>query len=312
MAPSTSAPLAHGQSGDQARDPIGQPLDTTSLAARLGYAPDAKLLIVHADDLGVAHSVDAASIKAFETGLVNSGSIMAPCPWFAEIAAYARSHPETDLGLHLTLTSEWSTYRWGPVMSKDRVPTLLDKDGYLHPTYTEALARIDPAEAEAEIRSQVERAFSFKIQPSHLDSHMWTLFRSRELFEALLRVARDYKLPALVSKDWFEKDDYLRTSLGPADIVIDRAIMIHPVGPADEWRGLYADAISNIAPGVTQMLVHLAYDDEEMRAITVNQPRWGGARRQREFDFFTSAAFSTLLDRSNIKLITWRKLVSIK
>src|SRR5688500_7972570 len=112
----------------------GQAASGKSPAERLGYAPDAKLLIVHVDDLGMTHSVNAASIKAFESGLVNSGSIMVPCPWFAEIASYSRAHPETDLGLHLTLTSEWKFFRWGPVLSKDRVTTLLDRESYLHPT----------------------------------------------------------------------------------------------------------------------------------------------------------------------------------
>jgi hypothetical protein len=107
---------------DHGKQPVSQ-----TLPARLGYSPDAKLLIVHADDLGMAHSVNAASIKAFETGMVNSGSIMVPCPWLPEIAAYARKFPEADLGLHLTLTSEWNLFRWGPVLSKDRVPSLLTK-----------------------------------------------------------------------------------------------------------------------------------------------------------------------------------------
>src|SRR4026207_599006 len=92
---------------------------TKTIAERLGYSRDAKLLIVHADDLGMAHSINAATIKAFESGLVNSGSIMIPCPWLPEIAAYARAHPEADLGLHLTLTSEWGLYRWGSVLPKD-------------------------------------------------------------------------------------------------------------------------------------------------------------------------------------------------
>src|SRR5579863_1682181 len=97
-----------------------------SLAEKLGYARDAKLVIVHADDLGMTHSVNAASIKALESGLVNSASIMVPCPWFPEMADYAKSHPDTDFGLHLTLTAERVFYRWGPVASKDHVPSLVD------------------------------------------------------------------------------------------------------------------------------------------------------------------------------------------
>src|ERR1041384_5339802 len=118
-----------------------------TIAERLGYPRDAKLLIVHADDLGVAHSVNAATIKAFETGLVNSGSIMVPCPWLPKSAAYARANPKADLGLHLTLTSEWTSFRWGPVTAKDRVASLLDKDGYFNLTASEPAAQADPKQA---------------------------------------------------------------------------------------------------------------------------------------------------------------------
>src|SRR5688500_12383661 len=162
-----------------------------SLAQRLGYPADAKLLIVHADDLGMAHSVNAATIKGFESGLVNSGSIMVPCPWFAEIAAYARANPQADLGLHLTLTSEWTTFRWGPVTPKDRVSSLLDKNGYFQLTETEAAAKADPKEVELEIRAQIERARASGIQPTHLDSHMGTLYQNKALFEIFLKVARE-------------------------------------------------------------------------------------------------------------------------
>jgi chitin disaccharide deacetylase len=160
------------------------------LAARLGHPADAKLLIVHADDLAAAHSVNAATFKAMETGLVNSASLMVPCPWLPEVADYARRHPEADLGLHLTLTSEWKTYRWGAVLSLDRAPTLYAPDGYLYPTEDVASSHIDVREAEAEIRAQIARARAFGISPTHLDSHMRTLYTTRPLFEMLLRVGR--------------------------------------------------------------------------------------------------------------------------
>src|SRR5829696_2193151 len=141
-----------------------------SLAERLGYPRDAKLVIVHADDLGMSHSVNAATIKAFESGLVNSGSIMVPCPWLPEIAAYARANPQADLGLHLTLTSEWTNFRWSPVSPRDRVPSLLDKDGYFRLTESEAAKYADPKEVELEVRAQIERAKAAGIVPTHLDS----------------------------------------------------------------------------------------------------------------------------------------------
>ena len=281
---------------------------TRTLAERLGYSSDAKLLIVHADDLGAAHSVDIASIKAFEGGLVNSGSIMIPCPWLSEIATYARNHPEADLGLHLTLTSEWTPYRWGPVLSKDRVASLLDSSGYFYLTESEAASHITPREAEAELRSQIERARSVGIQPTHLDSHMGTLYQNKALFEILLRLARENKLPTRVSRQFLERLSFLPSLLTPDDIVIDRIISIEAEVPPDGWGKFYADAVKSIQPGITEIVAHLAYDDAEMRGMTFDHPNWGAAWRQRDFDFLTSDKFRSLLKENNIKLITWREV----
>jgi predicted glycoside hydrolase/deacetylase ChbG (UPF0249 family) len=113
---------------------------TKTIAERLGYPRDSKLLIIHADDLAVAHSEDAASFDALDQHAVTSASIMVPCPWLTEVAAYAKAHPDADLGLHLTLTAEWKSYRWGPVESKDKVPSLLDPSGNLWPEVEPAYA----------------------------------------------------------------------------------------------------------------------------------------------------------------------------
>src|SRR6266446_6073733 len=279
-----------------------------SLVERLGYPPDAKLLIVHADDLGMAHSINRAAIKALESGLVSSASIMIPCPWLPEIAAYARAHPEMDLGLHLTLTSEWSLYRWGPVLGRERVPSLLDSSGYLYPLENEAAAHMDIREVEAEIRAQIARARALGIQPTHLDSHMGTLYQSKALFETLLRVARENKLPFRVSQEWFIRASFMPSVLGPDDLVLDRTISIEPSVAPDDWSRFYTNEIKNLRPGVTDMIVHLAFADEEMKGISFGHPNWGAEWRQRDFDFVTSDAFRKLLKENNVKLITWREI----
>jgi predicted glycoside hydrolase/deacetylase ChbG (UPF0249 family) len=279
-----------------------------TIAERLGYSRDAKLLIVHADDLGMAHSVNVATMKALGTGLVNSGSIMVPCPWLSEIAAYARSNPQADLGLHLTLTSEWTNFRWGPVSSKDRVSSLLDKDGYFHLLETDAAAHADPKQVEIEIVAQIEKARALGIQPTHLDSHMGTLYQSKALFEVFLRVARSQKLPVRVARDWFPRADFLAETLNQNDVYIDRVLDIGPGVAPQDWARFYSDELKKLEPGVTEVVIHLAYDDAEMQGATANHPNWGAAWRQRDLEFFTSDAFRKVLEENQIKLITWREL----
>src|ERR1043166_4977955 len=128
-----------------------------TLAERLGYPPDTRLVIIHADDLGETHAVNAAAIKALESRTINSASLMVACPWFPEMADYAKSHPDADFGLHLTLTRERAYYRWRPVASTDKVPTWLDKNGSSHHN-REAHQPINAKEVETELRAQVERA----------------------------------------------------------------------------------------------------------------------------------------------------------
>ena len=252
----------------------------------------------------MAHSIDAAAIKALETGLVNSASIMVPCPWFPEIAAYARQYPGADLGLHLTLTSEWISYRWRPLLG---LSSLVDSRGYLTATETEAATRMDPRQAEAEIRAQIARARAVGIHPTHLDSHMGTLYQNKELFEIFLRVAREEKIPARVSRAQAAAP-FRAALLRPDDVVIDEIMTIDASVPADQWVQWYTNAIRRIRPGITEIVFHPAYDDSEMQAITAGHPHWGAAWRQRDFDFFTSDEFRRLLRENDIRLVTWREV----
>ena len=279
-----------------------------TLAERLGYPAGTKLLIVHADDLGETHAVNAAALKALQGGTINSASLMVPCPWFPEIADYAKSHPDADFGLHLTLTSERVYYRWGPVAPTDKVPSLVDQNGYFHHEWKEH-EHIDAKEVEIELRAQIERALAMGVRPTHLDSHQYRLIMNgKELFDAMLRVAHEYKLPVFVTRDWFADHPYLPASLGPSDIVLDHTVTIEPEIPPEKWAEFYLTALKNLKPGVTEFVIHPGYDDDELRAATRERSTWGSAWRQRDYDFFTSDQFREILAQQQIKLITWREL----
>ena len=280
---------------------------TKTVAERLGYPSDAKLLIVHADDLAVAHSVDAASFDALDKNAVTSASIMVPCPWLNEVAAYAKAHPNADLGLHLTLTSEWKNYRWGPVEPKDSVSSLLDPSGYLWPETGPAAQNIKAEEAEREIRAQLDRAIAAGIHPTHLDSHMGVLFARPDLFAVLVKVAHDYHLPFLAVRVADERAKLL-SLLSQNDAIVDSIVMANPTVHGGEWKEFYGKAMKNLKPGLSEMIVHLGHDDAELQAVTIDHPDFGSAWRQRDYDFVTSLEFKKVLEENHIVLIKWRDL----
>jgi predicted glycoside hydrolase/deacetylase ChbG (UPF0249 family) len=278
-----------------------------TVAERLGYSADSKLLIVHADDLAIAHSEDAASFDALERNAVTSASIIVPGPWLTEVAAYAKAHPDADLGLHLALTSEWKTYRWGPVESKDKVPSLFDPSGYLWPETLPALHNIKPEEAEREIRAQVDRAMALGIHPTHLDSHMGVLFSSPELFAVYVKVAHEYKLPFLAVRIPNAPAAFF-SALSEKDVIVDSVVIANPTVRPNEWRDFYVNAVKNLKPGLTEMIVHVGHDDAELQAVTLDHPDYGSAWRQRDFDIMTSSEFKKALEENHVILVKWKDL----
>jgi len=281
-----------------------------NLAERLGYKKDAKLLIIHADDLGVSHSENAESIAAFDKGIVNSGSIMVPCPWFPGIADYSKNNPSVDLGLHLTLTAEWKTLKWPPVSPIAEVPNLVNEKGFLYDNCADVVRKVSVEEVEKELTAQVERAIAFGVNVSHLDSHMGCLFNPK-YFETYLKVGRKYGLPVLIPASGLQQFPAMAQKILPTDIVIDNIFMLNPPDAEKGAAIFYANMLRNIPTGVSEMIIHVAYDDAEMQAVTIDHPDFGAAWRQKDFDFFTSEECQKILQEENIQLITWSDLKTL-
>lgn len=283
-----------------------------NLAEKLGYSKDAKLLIIHADDIGVAHSVNAASIAAFEKKGISSGSIMVPCPWFPEIAAYARNHPELDLGIHITLTAEWKNYKWGGVLSSNEIPSLLNKYGFFFESVEEFARNAKPAEVEKEVRAQIERAIAFGIKPTHLDSHMGSLFVSPEFFKIFQKIGREYNMPVLLPMNMIrQRAPHLETMIEPGQFAINQFFSLWMSVAPEKWNETYSQFIAKITPGLHEIVVHLAYDNDEMQAVTIDHPDFGSAWRQRDYNFVVSDELKELLKKNNIHLLTWREIQKV-
>ncbi|MBS1840279.1 MAG: polysaccharide deacetylase family protein [Acidobacteria bacterium] len=283
------------------------PAQTKTVAERLGYPADAKLLIIHADDLAIAHSEDAASFAALDKGYVTSASIIVPGPWLTEVADYAKAHPDADLGIHLALTSEWKTFRWGPVESKDKVPTLLDPAGALWPLTEKVAKNVKPQEAEMEYRAQIKQAIAAGIHPTHLDTHMGSALSTPEILAVYVKIAHEFHLPFLAPRI---PGDPLKLSalLNENDVLLDSVTIATPGVPADKWKEFYVDAIKNMKPGLNEIIVHLGHDDAELQAVMVDHPDYGAAWRQRDFDVFSGPELKKALQDNRIVLIHWKDL----
>jgi chitin disaccharide deacetylase len=276
-----------------------------TVAAKLGYPAGTKLLIIHADDFGMNHSQNDASIKAMEKGSVNSASIMVPCPWFSEAAAYARNTPKKDLGLHLTLTSEWKHYKWGPVASRSSVSSLVNRNGYFYSSVDSLVRFAKVEEVEKELRSQIDKALANGIDVTHLDAHMYAAWSTKEMFSVYVKLGRAYKVPVLLTMNELNMP---ASNLTATDVVVDH---LYQAGPREYDNGMavyYRGLLKNLPTGLSCLLIHTAHDDSEMQAAAEGYTYWGSRWRQQDLDFFTSEECKKILQENGIKLVTWREL----
>jgi predicted glycoside hydrolase/deacetylase ChbG (UPF0249 family) len=272
---------------------------------RLGYPASARLLVIHADDLGMNHSVNRATFAALEKGWITSASILVPCPWFSEVARWAKQNPNHDVGIHLALNSEWTDFRWGPLSGVGKVPSLVDERGYL-PLETPAVAQnAKMADVEYELRGQIDRAQKEGIRITHLDTHMAALMSTPELFSVYRKMGDEFKVPILFERTGTHSPQGIPE---PANILVERVITMEPGIAAKDWFDWYKKQLTSLPPGVYQLIVHLAYDDEEMQGATWDHPDWGAAWRQRDLDTVKSPEFQKFLKEQGFVLVTWREL----
>ncbi len=277
------------------------------LAERLGYKATDRLLIVNADDVGMSHAANAATIAGMEKGLISSGTIMVPCPWFEEIATYARQTATADFGLHLTHTSEWKVYKWGPVASKSDVPGLVTPEGYLWPDIKSVYTHATPEQAGIEARAQIRKALDAGIDVTHLDSHMGALQYDMRYHQVYRALAKEFDLPIRMgNQDVLAQlgGGHLRGELD-ADGTVYPDYLIHqqrkPGEPVDVyWRRM----LTSLQPGVTELYIHPAVAGDEMQHITNS---W--AERDTEYRLFTEdASIRALLKDQGVTVIGWRPL----
>jgi hypothetical protein len=280
-----------------------------TLAEKLGFEPDAKLLIVHADDIGLARSVNVASARAFESGGITSGSVMVPSPWFPDFAAYYREHQPLDVGIHITLTAEWNYYKWGGVSPAGEIPSLLDDYGHFYPTVEAVAQHAVPGEVEKEVRAQIERALALGIRPTHLDTHMGCMLVIPALVQVYLKLGKEYDLPLLIPRSWLQSvPAEHRDAVAAEHVLLDGLYMIDAEDPAKSRSERYRDMIAAMGSGLNELIVHLGIDDTELQAVTVDHPDFGSAWRQKDLDFVTGQEFRDLLKAHDIKLVSWDQI----
>ena len=163
-------------------------------AERLGWPKGTRALILHVDDVGMSWDTEVGTMEAIEKGVANSLSVMMPTPWVPHAVEWIKA-TRADAGLHLTLTSEWKMYRWGPVAGKPAVPGLVDPQGALWPNVASVVKNATPDEVEREIRAQLDRARTMGFEPTHFDSHMGTLFATPEFLERYIKVGIEHQIP---------------------------------------------------------------------------------------------------------------------
>ncbi|MEO7990263.1 MAG: polysaccharide deacetylase family protein [Chryseolinea sp.] len=299
-------------------------------AEKLGFPKGAKVLILHVDDGGMSFDSNQGVINAMEKGVANSVSVMMPCPWVPGFVHYLKEHPNVDAGLHLTLTSEWDDYRWSPLSGKKATPGLVDSEGAFWPSVKDVVKNAKADEVEMEIRAQLERARAMGFEPTHMDSHMGTLFASPEFLQRYIKVGVENRIPimfpgghnSMIGKQMQSSPEFL-SQLVQAGLMIWSSGLpvlddLHNVSydwtyPTDKnisdadlqkfSTSQYIKTIRELKPGLTMVIMHCTAPTEVFKHISNS-----GIMRKGDLLAMQDPAFKKFLQDEGIVLTTWREI----
>ncbi len=285
---------------------------------KLGFSQDDKVVILHIDDMGFSHAANVGAFECLDFGIASCGSVIVPAPWFLEAAAIARRNPQYDIGVHLTLTSEYNTYRWRALSSVDPNTGLLAEDRCLWKTTEEAISNIKAEAAEVEMRSQIELALQSGIDVTHIDTHMGTVMDPK-FIQSYLTLSNDYRIPAFLPN--ISKEQLFLMGLGEyVDIyqkllatlessgfpLIDHMI-IETGGVYPNKSQYYHELLKELKPGLSHLLFHPAKMSPELKSITPDSAEW----RNQDYEAFTDASLRESVEKLDITIIGYREIRDI-
>ena len=279
-------------------------MNTSQTNRLLGYPPDARLLIINADDFGMCHSVNEAVFRALGKGVLRSTTLMVPCPWALHAMHFLADHPDVAFGVHLTVISDWVDYRWGPVTAREKVPSLINQAGYFYnfEHMPQFLAQVDLGQLEMEFRAQIEAVLAAGLQPSHLDWHSLRLSGRTNILELMLKLAREYRLALRVAgRSWIETVQSQGLPTNDHDFMDS-----YHIDPASK-SARYPQMLRELPEGLSEWAVHPALDSAELLAIELEQNHI----RQTDFDFLMSPEAKEIVKEEGIILLDYRALHTV-
>jgi predicted glycoside hydrolase/deacetylase ChbG (UPF0249 family) len=296
----------------------GQEEVAETWSEKLGYPKGKKVLLLHMDDIGMCPEANTAAEQYIVNNQILSAAVMMPCPNAEAFLAWAKNHPEADIGLHLTLTSEWKTYRWPSVTDVVKVPGLIDPAGKLWSRVPEVVTHASPEEVETEIRAQIEKSLAFGHTPTHIDTHMGTLYGSLEYVKVFFKVAEEYNIPAnaidLSDEDvagQFKKQGY-PISDKVIELVneyrlpkLDNFTSVPSGKTYEEKRDKFFALVKSLKPGLTEIIFHPSVETENLKTITNS---W--QQRVWEAEMFSDPLVREFLEKEEIITTDWKEIMS--